>query len=163
MKYRSIDRLSDFEFHDSEWVLVELGPSRFVVDVKLLNLRKNAPQNNEGFDMEIEVARITFDSFCFHSFFPSVVWKTNADGVSQPTEPLKEYTGEEGIRLFLNEFKETVTVFHFEPKESNGWNLSAAADDPYIEADFSFGRATVEWDTVCRPAWCERRRMGLQD
>lgn len=158
MKYRSINRLSDFEFHDSEWYLVELSSSRLVVDVKLLNLRETAPQNNEGCDMEIEVARITFDSFCFHSFFPSAVLETNAGGVSQPTEPLKEYTGEKGIRLFLNELKETVTVFRFVPKEGDGWKLAASADDPYFEADFSFECVTIEWDTLCRPAWYKRLR-----
>lgn len=54
MKYCSIDRLSDFEFHDSEWVLVELSSSRFIIDVKLLNLRKNAQQKyqwNRPFDI----------------------------------------------------------------------------------------------------------------
>ena len=163
MKYRSINRLSDFEFHDSEWFLVDLSSSGFVVNVKLLNIHEDAPQNRKSCDMEIEVARITFDSFSLHSFCPSVVWKTNPDGSSQPTEPLQEYTGKEGIRLFLNEFGRTVTVFRFVPTEDNCWILSAAADDPYFEAAFSFGRVTIEWDAYRRPAWYVRKQRGLHN
>jgi len=35
--------------------------------------------------------------------------------------------------------------------------LSAAADDPYFEATFSFGCAMVEWDAYRRPAWYVRK------
>ena len=67
MKYTSVDRLSDFEFHDSEWELVEWRKIANIDTVtfkaRLLNVYKDAAPNNLGVDMEIEEATICFNNF----------------------------------------------------------------------------------------------------
>ena len=126
------------------------------VSIKLLNLQKNASQNNENCDMEIEDARITFDSFLLLSFAAIAVGKTDENGLSRPNEPFRKYEGADGMEAFIKEFSRTVTVFRFEPTESNGWKLSASADDPYFEVAFSFDRVTVGWNSLIRPAWYVR-------
>ena len=60
MRFQSIDRLQDFEFHDSMWMLAQQNPTSFAFDVKELNLHLDASQNPEECDMEIEEARISF-------------------------------------------------------------------------------------------------------
>ena len=57
MKYISIDRLCDFEFHDSEWSFISWENGNLLVRIIMLNIHKDTEQNDTGKDMEIGVKK----------------------------------------------------------------------------------------------------------
>ena len=61
MKYRVVNDLTPFEFHDSVWKLETFEAGALALRVKELNLHRDAAQNPCGCDMEIEEARMTFE------------------------------------------------------------------------------------------------------
>lgn len=75
MKYLSVDRLQDFEFHDAELSLISwsnfLEKDVLTFSAKMLNVHKNAEPNKMDSDMEISNARITFTGFKIKEFEPS--------------------------------------------------------------------------------------------
>ena len=68
MKYVSINRLSDFEFHDAEFIFDSFVNNNLSVKVSYLNIHKDTEQNPFDSDMEIESARITFEGFDIISY-----------------------------------------------------------------------------------------------
>ena len=68
MKYISVNRLSDFEFHDAEIVFDSFINNQLTVKVNYLNIHKNTEQNPFEIDMEIESASITFEGFDIISY-----------------------------------------------------------------------------------------------
>ena len=60
MKYTSVNKLFDFIFHDSELDFESFENKELVISARHVNVSKNAPQNPEDEDMEIEKALITF-------------------------------------------------------------------------------------------------------
>ena len=162
MRFRSTDRLQDFEFHDSMWTLADRGSASFAFDVKELNLHQDAPQNPESCDMEIENARISLIGFRLAFYEPGVAWTEDASGQSHPIEPLKTYTDDEAIALFLREAKHGIWVYALKQNDSHEWVLSGSGEEPYFEAGFSFGQVTIEWDAFRRPAWYVLRARGIQ-
>ena len=59
MKFISINRLCDFEFHDAEFTLLSVDKD-LSVKAEFLNIHKDAEQNPHKTDMEIEAAEIIF-------------------------------------------------------------------------------------------------------
>jgi len=162
MRFQSINRLRDFEFHDSMWSLADCDSASFAFDVTALNLHQDAPQNPESCDMEIETARVSFMGFRLAAYEPGVAWTTDASGKSCPTESLKSYTGDEAIALFLREAKHGIWAYALAQADSGEWVLSGCGEKPYFEVRFSFGQALIEWDAFRRPAWYVLQSRGIQ-
>ena len=162
MRFQSINRLLDFEFHDSMWSLADCDSASFAFDVTALNLHQDAPQNPESCDMEIENACVFFVGFRLAVYEPGVAWTTDASGKSCPTEPQKTYTGDEAIALFQLEAKHGIWVYALEQTDTGEWVLSGCGEEPYFEAGFSFDQVTIEWDKYRRPAWYVLRERGIQ-
>ncbi len=160
MRFQSVDRLRDYEFHDSMWSLAECRNASFAFDVTALNLHQDAPQNPENCDMEIENARVSFIGFRLAVYEPGVAWTTDASGKSCPTEPQKTHTGEEAMTLFLREAKHGIWVYALKQTDSAEWFLSGCGEEDYFEVRFSFDQVVIEWDAFRRPAWYVLRKRG---
>ena len=87
MKYVSINRLSDFEFHDSKLVFVSFEDQCLVLKATHLNIHKGTEQNPHTSDMEIASARLTFEDFVIHSYEPGRAWKQDENGQVYTDEP----------------------------------------------------------------------------
>lgn len=162
MKYRLIDRLADFEFHDSEWSLIASDSGKLVVGARLLNIHRNALPEVLTCDMEIDLAQITFSTCCVIEFEPGVPWKTDASGKSYPLEPMITYTNQEAEKRLLHELDSTTTIHAFEKENCGNYRISGCGDEPYFEAVISFDSVTIEWNDFRRPAWYVLRKRGIQ-
>ena len=162
MRFQSIDRLRDFEWHDSIWTLVQQDSDSFAFDVKELNLHRDSSQNPEDCDMEIETAHISFPGFRMAAYDPGVAWKQDASGKSCPTEPQKTYTGNEALELFLRDANRGIWVYSLEQTAPAEWRLSGSGEEPYFEVRVSFDQTIIEWDSLRRPAWYVLHARGIQ-
>ena len=158
MKYRVVNDLTPFEFHDSVWKLETFEAGALALRVKELNLHRDAAQNPCGCDMEIEEARMTFEGFRILTQTPSVRWKSDAAGISRPAEAIVTCTGESAAERLLHELRRGINVFSMEEKNDR-CKISACGDDPYFEAEFSVEAVRIEWDEYRGPAWYETRRQ----
>ena len=156
MRFRSIDSLRDFEFHDSLWTLADGGSAALAFNAAALNLHQDAPQNPESCDMEIENARVSLIGFRLAAYEPGTAWTTDASGTSRPAAPPRTYTGDEAMALFLREAKHGIWVYALKQIESGEWFLSGSGEEIYFEIRFSFDQAVIEWDAFRRPAWYVR-------
>lgn len=158
MKYRVVNDLTPFEFHDSVWKLETFEAGALALRVKELNLHRDAAQNPCGCDMEIEEARMTFEEVRNWTHTPSVRWKSDAAGISRPAEAIVTCTGESAAERLLHELRRGINVFSMEEKNDR-CKISACGDDPYFEAEFSVEAVRIEWDEYRGPAWYETRRQ----
>ena len=157
MKYRVVDDLTFFEFHDSVWKLATFEAGALALRVKELNLHRDAAQNPCGCDMEIEEARMIFEGVRIWTHTPSARWKNDAEGISRLVGAIVTCTGESAEERLLHELRHGINVFSLE--ETNGrCKICACGDDPYFEAEFSAETVRVEWDALRGPAWYETRR-----
>lgn len=87
MKYISIDRLSDFEFHDAECTLESFACNCLKVKAKYLNIHKDTEQNFHETDMEIESSFITFEEFKLLSYETGRALQQDENGDFYFSEP----------------------------------------------------------------------------
>ena len=159
MKYSSTNQLHDYEFHDSEWTLDHLTRDTLVVFIKHLNIHKGTVQNDTDSDMEIELAKVTFQGFDVQKFEPGRTWKMGADGESYTDEPLVIFKGKEAYSKLVNELQYGLTMYHLEQDENNVCSVDAFGESPFFAAQFSFDSVTVEWDACRKKAWYELHRQ----
>lgn len=154
MRYRSVDQLEQFEFHDSDWALASRDGDTVTFEVSNLNIHKNTEQNEEDWDMELGPARLTFRGFRLVHFEPGRSWTTDERGKSVPVGPRVLYTGEEGMALLS---KESFQVFHFE-REGDHWEIGCCGVEPYFTVEFDFDSVEITWETYVKKAWYELHR-----
>ena len=67
MKYRSVNHISDFEFHDAVVKIKEYDKNNLYLYIEALNLHKDAEQNIDAkHDLEIGLATISFENISVH-------------------------------------------------------------------------------------------------
>lgn len=158
MKYLSVDRLQDFEFHDAELSLISwnnfLGKDVLTFSAKMLNLHKNAEPNKMDSDMEISNARITFTGFKIKEFEPSRTWKEDENGKLYTEEPLTICVGDDALSMLKNELNNTIRVVGL-VLDDGVYELGASGIDPYFSVRFTFSSVEVEWDDYTQKAWYE--------
>lgn len=154
MKYKSIDQLEQFEFHDSSWMLENREGDAVTFRVANLNIHKDTPQNDEDWDMELETAWMTFRGFRLIYFEPGRAWATDETGKSVPVGPRILHTGEKGMELLA---AEEFQVFHFE-REAEHWEIGACGIEPYFTLEFDFDSVEITWDSYRGKAWYELHR-----
>ena len=155
MKYASINRLGDFEFHDSMWKLRSYQNQTLIVDARMLNIHREAPLNPHETDMEIELACITFTDVEIVSYDLGCAWKTDADGNTYTEELGGILEGEEAESNFLAELNAGdfgATIFQF-LKEDDVYSLDGCGNEPWFAVQFRFDSVKIEWDTYKKPAW----------
>ena len=158
MRYSSINRLQDFEFHDAELSLVSWKRNCLIVSAKFLNIHKNAAPNNVNADMEISEARITFSGFQIKEFEPSRAWKTNENGESYTDDLLIIHTGAVARSMFENELRNSITILDIDSK-NDIYELDALGIDPCFSVRFVFSDVEIEWDNYRKKAWYELHRQ----
>ena len=157
MKYQSNNILQDFEFHDAYFRFEKCERNALTISVQYLNAHKNTDQNHYPTDMEIELARITFQGFCTKSFEPGRTWKQDANGKFYTDEPQIIFEGHTAVEKLLNELRTGATVFEFGTLENGNYYFEGAGDEPWFQVQFLFDSATIEWDEFRKPAWYEER------
>ena len=152
-KYISVNKLSDFEFHDAEFALEIFDNKCLRVKAIYLNIHKDAEQNQHVTDMEINLAYITFEEFNLLSYEPRVAWKQDEHGEFHPTEPQIILTDEYARARFLEQLKNGLTIFDLGEKEPNTYFIDAMSKDPFFTVCFNFKNASIEWDEYNKQAW----------
>ena len=157
MQYSSVNRLGDFEFHDAELSLLSWENDRLTVSAKYLNVHKNAAPGNEGTDMEISEAIITFYGFDLKEFEPARTWKRDKHGNVYTNDPLIIHTGAVAKSMLMAELQHTAVVMGMTYVDGI-YDLGALGIDPYFSARFTFLNVIIEWDSYRKKAWYERKR-----
>ena len=153
MKYISVNKLSDFEFHDAEFELEVFDNKCLRVKANYLNIHKGADQNQYTTDMEISLAYITFEELNLLSYETGVARKQDAHGEFYPVEPQIILTDEYAHARFLEQLKNRITVFDLGEKDSNTYFIDAMSKDPFFTICFTFRNVTIEWDEYKTQAW----------
>ena len=153
MKYISVNKLSDFEFHDAEFALEIFDNKCLKVKAVYLNIHKDTEQNQHVTDMEINLAYITFEEFNLLSYEPRVAWKQDEHGEFHPTEPQIILTDEYARARFLEQLKNGITIFDLGEKEPNTYFIDAMSKDPFFTVCFNFKNVSIEWDEYNNQAW----------
>ena len=159
MKYQSADILRDFEFHDAYFKLEKFESGTLIISVQHLNIHKNTDQNPYTTDMEIEMARITFQGFCTKSFEPGRTWKQDVNGDFYTNEPQVIFEGNTAEENLLNELRAGATVYEFGTLENGNYYFDGAGDEPWFQAQFLFHSVAIEWDEYRKPAWYEEKNF----
>lgn len=157
MKYVSVNRLRDFEFHDADIALVSMERDTLRLSVKHLNIHKGTEQNGEDWDMEIELAQIRFEDVRELCYEPGRRWITDESGNHCPTGEQLTFRGDDARKRIIRELNKGVAVF-FLDEEDGICRIGGCGEEPYLEIAFGFGRVTIEWDAYSKKAWYELRR-----
>lgn len=156
MKYISTDRLCDFEFHDSEWSFVSWSDGKLTVKIEMLNIHKDAEQNDFGKDMELGEATLTFFGIKNITYELPRTWQKDENGNSYTDEPRVIYEGDEAMAKFIEELKNDhgVTVMYFDEKDE-GYELGGIGSE-WLSPHFAFDSVRIEWDEYDGKAWYVR-------
>ncbi|MBQ3597649.1 MAG: hypothetical protein II987_00100 [Clostridia bacterium] len=153
MKYNSVNRLSDFEFHDAWFSLDTFENNCLTVKALCLNIHKDAEQNPYETDMEIANALITFKGFKLQSYEPIRGWKQDENGNRYSDDPQIVLHGEEAYVCFLLQLKEGITVFDLGATDTSVHFIDAISKDPFFTVRFTFESVVIEWDDYKKEAW----------
>ncbi len=159
MKYRSSKILDDFEFHDAEFTFEGFNNQNLVVTARYLNIHKSAEQNPYSKDMEIELAKITFQGIHFISIKLGGARKQDEPGGLWTEEPQVIYEGKTAEEKILSNLRSGIKVLEFGVFDNGNCYFDGIADEPWLwfQAQFSFESALIEWDAYRKPAWYEER------
>lgn len=153
MKYNSVNRLSDFEFHDAWFSLEAFENNCLTVKALYLNIHKDAEENPNETDMEIANALITFKGFKLQSYEPVRGWKRDENGNFYSDDPKIVLYGEEAFICFLAQLKAGFTVFDLGTIDTSVHFIDAASKDPFFTVRFTFESVVIEWDDYKKEAW----------
>ncbi len=153
MKYASVDRLSDFEFHDAEIELVSFTEHQLIVQAQYLNVHQDAAQNPFESDMEIDRARMTFDGFDCISYEPGRALERDEHGKWHAPEPQVILFGDDARCRFLEQLNAGLTLYDFYPQEGKTYVIDAMAIEPFFSACVTFDRVVIAWDEYKAEAW----------
>lgn len=153
MKYVSIDKLSDFEFHDAEFTLESFVNNCLKVKVNHLNIHKGTEQNICETDMEITYAFITFEEFKLLSYEPGIDWKQGENGEFYPAEPKIVLYDETAYSRLSEQLGAGLTILDLGIKDGATYFIDALSKDPFFTICFTFKSVRVEWDEYKKEAW----------
>ena len=153
MKYISIDKLSNFEFHDAEFTLEFFSNNHLRVKANYLNIHKGTEQNIHETDMEITSAFITFEEFKLLSYKPGIAWKQDENGEHYPAEPQIVLYDEAAYSRFSEQLDAGITILDLGIKEGNTYFIDAISKDPFFAICFTFKSVRIEWDEYKKEAW----------
>ncbi|MGM9591536.1 MAG: hypothetical protein ACI3VK_02315 [Oscillospiraceae bacterium] len=152
MKYISVNRLSDFEFHDARIAFDSFVNNQLTVIVYHLNIHKNAEQNPFETDMEIESAYITFEGTDIISYEPGRTWQKDENERFYSTEPQVIFSDDAHYR-FLEQLKTEITILDFDIKEGKTYFIDAMSADTFFTVCFTFESVVIAWDSYKKEAW----------
>jgi len=156
MKYISINKVDDFEFHDAVIDFFSFQNDDLEVSIKHLNIHSTAMQNPFDEDMEIKEARIAFKGFIPISYTKAKDLVKCEDGAWRPSEYIT-MRDSEAFDSLMKEITHGVTVYYFEKskEKDSEYYIEALGDEPYFTATFKCKDVIVEWDEYLKKAWYE--------
>ncbi|MBE6880119.1 MAG: hypothetical protein E7490_04695 [Ruminococcaceae bacterium] len=157
MKYISINRLCDFEFHDAKFTLLSVDKD-LSVKAEFLNIHKDAKQNPYKTDMEIETAEIIFKNFSVQSYETGKAMKQNEKGELYQDEEQIILTEFQAYNRFIDQLKSKTIVFDLGVYEEDIYYIDGIAQDPFFSAFFKFDSVTIWWDKYKKEAWYIARK-----
>ncbi len=157
MKYHFVNRLQDFEFHDTYWEIIDCQPDRISFVISYLNVRKSALEEDSDKDMEISDAHMTFYGVSEVTYEPSRTWKKDDNGNSYSDEPQIIHTGETAQKFLISEMKNKPIIYNFDYTDSQ-CKIGGCGEDPYFTFCISFQRVEIVWESFKNIAWYERER-----
>ena len=160
MKYCSVNHLQDFEFHDAELTPISFENGQLIVAAKYLNVHKGIAQNFFDFDMEADLARITFEGIRIlaHQTGGSTMQDEHGNVIK---DPLITTAGAAAAARFSDELKGDLTVSYITAsswESQPAYEIGAFGASPYsyFTVWFSFDSVRIEWDSYRDKAWYER-------
>ncbi len=157
MKYKSINRLSDFEIHDTWLQFESYDNGKLVVSAKALNVHNGTNENPADCDMEIEKAIITIEDFEVEKFELLPAYQLDAEGNWYSNEPQFVLSGKEAEDKFIEALKDFVSLNGLNEYKEDGKSIMEIETNCGIEfiAICVFSRFIVEWDACSGKAWYE--------
>ncbi len=153
MRFVSLNKLSDFEFHDAEFTLDVFNDNLLRVKANYLNIHKNTEQNSHETDMEIASAVITFEGFNLLSYEPGRAWQQDENGEFYSIEPQIILTDDSALSRFSEQLDSGITILDLGIKEEFTYFIDALAKDPFFTVCFTFKSVRIEWDEYKKEAW----------
>lgn len=155
MQYFLNNRLSDFEFHDTEFFLNSYENDTLCVTAKHLNLHKGTKENPNDCDMEIKNAEISFQNVQIFSFAPLQAYKISKDGNRYADERPIVHTGAEAKQKVITALKNGISLNCIAiRKDKDLYFLELTANDGFV-AEICFQNVIVAWDEYIGKAWYE--------
>lgn len=151
MKYSSVNRLEDFYFHDSVMESGRITDSTLTASLRYLNIHTGTPQNDGEFDMEIELAQITFEGVRELTAGNLPSQQISAEGVVTNIESVI-LSGDEARELLIELLEYDLIIFSLD-QPTPGLCVFDTCNGDIIR--FSFDRVTIEWDDYSGRAWYE--------
>lgn len=148
MEYNVENQLDLFEFHDSEFALIQFDNDKLIVSVKYLNIHKISLPNPSDYDMEIKNAIITFKNFHItqYKFYSS-------------QNEITDYYEQEAIEKFIEEFDgeyvKHINIFDLGKLDNSIYYIDASGKSTFFAIQFTFDNVTIEWDEYRKKAWYE--------
>ena len=161
MKYSSINQLSDFEFHDAEFILKCYDDFNLYATAKYLNVHKDAKENPYEYDMEIEYAHICFEHIETHSFKLLPAYQFDAEGKLYTNDPQVIDKGTPAQEKFITELKRGISLHCVDVhKENNRTVLEITTNGrSCFHAIISFDNIIIAWDNYHKKAWYELHKQ----
>lgn len=157
--------ISDLEFNDSEIFGCKSEKSNLTLYIKHLNVKRNTVENSSDFDMEIDVAKLTFFNLSFVSLKLGDTWAPDNNGVMQCTKKGKKFSGIRGAKKFIKEISNSFCLSKFVtskiPDITNGTDVFShelschGCHEPYFDVVLLSDSFTIEWDRYRQKAWYE--------
>lgn len=156
MKYTSINKVSDFEFHDAMFDYLCLKNGDLAVSAICLNIHSTAKQNPFNEDMEIKEAKITFKGFSPTSYTKIKNYVQCEDGAFRPSEYIT-LRDSEAFDSLMKDITHGITVYYFEKTKEKDYEyyIEACGNEPYFTATFKSDDVIIEWDEYLKKAWYE--------
>ena len=110
MKYLSLNRPSDFEYHDAALCLKNHENHHLCVTAKYLNIHKNIQENLYHYDMEIASAEMTFENIEIRSLKTMELYCFRDDGSRYLEEPQIVYTGAKAEEELITALKKGICL-----------------------------------------------------
>lgn len=158
MRYRSVNAVEEFDFHDSRAEGGELRDGTLLLPLRSLNIHKHLPQNPSEYDMEIELAILRAEGFALLEYSPCPECVRDEQGNFVPIEPRRVYRGEDGLARFARDLGEGFYVFGWlvERKEGAAVHTITCNGQGFVsDVSFTAEKITVEWDSYTDKAWYE--------
>lgn len=160
MKYLSLNRLSDFGYHDAVLCLKNHENHHLCVTAKYLNIHKNVQENPYHYDMEIASAEMTFENIEICCLKTMEVYCFHDDGSRYLEEPKIVYTGAKAEEELIAALKKGIRLDCIAVSKDGDINvLELTALDGFV-AEICFENVVIQWDEYCGKAWYEST-MGI--
>lgn len=158
MRYISKNQTGDFEFHDTSIISSLREKEALVLKTMYLCIHKNSANNPFNLDMELSLAKITFQDFKIESYkeLGYTKYDPNTKTETKITDIFLYGTeAEEKFNTILENTKEKGLRFNCFEKNDSLYFLEIIYPQGVFSAECIASNILVEWEEFVKPAWYE--------